>query len=114
MWKSFDEMEALGWIDSHRPRMVSIQAAGCAPIVRAFHSGAARAEPWENATTMAAGLRVPSAVGDALMLRALRDSEGTAVAVHEEDILEGLRMWDRVKDFLYVLKAALLSQEYAS
>lgn len=91
MWKSFDEMEALGWIDSHRPRMVSIQAAGCAPIVRAFHSGASRAEPWENAATMAAGLRVPSAVGDALMLRVLRDSAGTAVAVHEEEILRGLK-----------------------
>ncbi len=91
MWKSFDEMEALGWIDSHRPRMVSIQAEGCAPIVRAFHSGATKAEPWENATTMAAGLRVPSAVGDALMLRALRDSEGTAVAVSEEEILWGVK-----------------------
>jgi len=91
MWKSFDEMEELGWIDSHRPRMVSVQAAGCAPIVRAFESGATRAEPWQNAATMAAGLRVPSAVGDALMLRALRDSEGTAVAVSEAEILEGVK-----------------------
>jgi threonine synthase len=91
MWKSFDEMEALGWIDSHRPRMVSVQAAGCAPIVRAFESGATRAEPWQNAATMAAGLRVPSAVGDALMLRALRDSEGTAVAVSEAEILGGVK-----------------------
>jgi threonine synthase len=91
MWKSFDEMEALGWIDSHRPRMVTVQAEGCAPIVRAFQSGATRAEPWQNATTMAAGLRVPSAVGDALMLRALRDSEGTAVAVSEAEILEGVK-----------------------
>ena len=92
MWKSFDEMEELGWIDSHRPRMVSVQAAGCAPIVRAFESGATRAEPWQNAATMAAGLRVPSAVGDALMLRALRDSEGTAVAVSEAEILEGVKV----------------------
>jgi threonine synthase len=91
MWKSFDEMEALGWIDSYRPRMVSVQAAGCAPIVRAFESGATRAEPWQNAATMAAGLRVPSAVGDALMLRALRDSEGTAVAVSEAEILWGVK-----------------------
>ena len=91
MWKSFDEMEALGWIDSHRPRMVSIQAAGCAPIVRAFESGATHAEPWQNAATMAAGIRVPSAVGDALMLRALRDSEGTAVAVSEEEIVWGVK-----------------------
>ena len=91
MWKSFDEMEALGWIDSQRPRMVSVQAAGCAPIVRAFESGATHAEPWPNAATMAAGLRVPSAVGDALMLRALRDSEGTAVAVSEAEILWGVK-----------------------
>ena len=91
MWKSFDEMEALGWIDSHRPRMVSVQAAGCAPIVRAFESGATHAEPWQNAATMAAGLRVPSAVGDALMLRALRESEGTAIAVSEAEILWGVK-----------------------
>jgi threonine synthase len=92
MWKSFDEMEALGWIDSHRPRMVTVQAAGCAPIVRAFQRGDTRAEPWANATTLAAGLRVPSAVGDALMLRALRDSEGTAVAVSEADIVQGVQL----------------------
>jgi threonine synthase len=92
MWKAFDELEALGWIDSYRPRMVTIQAAGCAPIVRAFETGATRAEPWQNASTLAAGLRVPSAVGDALMLRALRDSEGTAVAVSEEDILSGVQL----------------------
>jgi threonine synthase len=95
MWKSFDEMEALGWLDSYRPRMVAVQAAGCAPIVRAFQSGATRAEPWQNAMTMAAGLRVPSAVGDALMLRALRDSAGTAVTVSEEEILNGVRQLGR-------------------
>lgn len=92
MWKAFDELESLSWINSHRPRMVTVQAAGCAPIVRAFETGATHAEPWENATTMAAGLRVPSAVGDALMLRALRDSEGTAVAVSEEDIVSGVKL----------------------
>ena len=91
MWKSFEEMEAMGWIGSRRPRMVTVQAAGCAPIVRAFESGAPRAEFWENAATLAAGLRVPSAVGDALMLRALRDSHGTAVAVSEEDIIRGVQ-----------------------
>ncbi|MGQ4809620.1 Threonine synthase [Candidatus Entotheonellaceae bacterium PAL068K] len=91
MWKSFDEMEALGWIGSGRPRLVSVQAAGCAPIVRAFKRGASRAEPWQNAATMAAGLRVPSAIGDALMLRALRDSQGTAVAVSEDEIVAGVR-----------------------
>jgi threonine synthase len=83
MWKAFAEMEALGWIDGRRPRMVTVQAAGCAPIVRAFHAGAERAELWAEAKTFALGLRVPAAVGDFLMLRALRESGGTAVAVSE-------------------------------
>ena len=87
MWKAFDEMEAMGWIGSKRPRMVSVQAEGCAPIVRAFHSGAEKAEPWVNASTKAAGLRVPGAVADFLMLKALRDSGGTAVAVSDEELL---------------------------
>ena len=87
MWKAFDEMERMGWIDSRRPRMVSVQAAGCAPIVRAFEAGAETATAWENARTIASGLRVPSAVGDALMLQALRESEGTAIAVTDEELV---------------------------
>jgi threonine synthase len=87
MWKAFDEMEALGWIDARRPRMVSVQASGCAPIVRAFDSGAEHAAAWENAATVADGLRVPAAVGDALMLRAIRESNGTAVAVTDDDLM---------------------------
>ena len=83
MWKAFDEMERLGWIDDRRPRMISVQAAGCAPIVRAFNSGDERARPWEGGTTSAWGLRVPRAVGDRLILRALRDSGGLAVSVDE-------------------------------
>jgi threonine synthase len=86
MWKAFDEMEALGWIGSERPRMVSVQAEGCAPIVRAFHAGASSAEPWTNAHTAASGLRVPRAIGDFLMLGAIRSSGGTAVAVSEQAI----------------------------
>jgi threonine synthase len=97
MWKSFAEMESMGWIDSRRPRMVTVQAAGCAPIVRAFERGTPRAEFWENAETIAAGLRVPGAVGDALMLRALRESNGTAVAVGEEDILDGVKLLGRTE-----------------
>ncbi len=85
MWKAFDEMEALGWIGSERPRMVSVQAAGCAPIVRAFERGTETAEPWEDAHTSASGLRVPRAIGDFLILRAIRDSGGTAVAVTDEE-----------------------------
>jgi len=86
MWKAFDEMTALGWIGPERPRLVVVQAAGCAPIVRAFHAGLDRAPLWENAHTFALGLRVPVAVGDFLMLRALRSSHGTAVAVEETEI----------------------------
>jgi len=86
MWKAFDEMEQLGWINSKRPRMVSVQSTGCAPIIRAFNQGLDYAPEWENASTVAAGLRVPRAVGDFLMLRAIRESRGTAVAVPEEQI----------------------------
>ncbi len=88
MWKAFGEMEKLGWISERRPRMVSVQTTGCAPIVRAFEQGAERAEPWPNAQTVAAGLRVPAAVGDFLMLQALRESQGTAVAVSDAELLE--------------------------
>jgi threonine synthase len=91
MWKAFAELQELGWIGSERPRMVTVQAAGCAPIVRAFHAGAERAEPWQDAQTFALGLRVPSAVGDFLMLRALRESGGTAVAVSEREIADAGR-----------------------
>jgi threonine synthase len=87
MWKAFAELEALGWIDGRRPRMVTVQAEGCAPIVRAFEAGDERARLWDNATTFALGLRVPGAVGDFLMLRALRASQGTAVAVSEAAIM---------------------------
>lgn len=91
MWKAWEELEALGWIGKQRPRLVSVQSAGCAPIVRAFHAGAEFAEPWEDAATIAAGLRVPSALGDFLMLRALRASDGTAVAVPDDEILAAQR-----------------------
>ncbi len=86
MWKAFDEMEALGWIGSERPRMVSVQSEGCAPIVRAFQQGSRTAEPWQNAATLADGLRVPAAVGDFLILDAIRASGGTAIAVPDDEI----------------------------
>jgi threonine synthase len=86
MWKAFGELEALGLIGPERPRMVAVQAEGCAPIVRAFAAGERFAEPFQNAHTRAAGLRVPSAVGDFLILAALRESGGTAVAVDEDSI----------------------------
>lgn len=87
MWKAFDEMEQLGWIGSKRPRMVSVQAEGCAPMVRAFDEGTEFAEPWQNAKTVADGMRVPAAVGDFLILRALRESNGNAVAVTDDAIM---------------------------
>ena len=87
MWKAFDELEALGWIGSKRPRMYAVQAAGCAPIVRAFEEGLEHAERWENPATVAAGIRVPRAVGDFLILRAVRTSGGRALAVGDPAIL---------------------------
>ncbi len=85
MWKAFDEMEQLGWIDSHRPRMISVQADGCAPIVRAFESGETSAVSFPDPRTAALGLRVPAAFGDILILRALRESKGLAISVSEEE-----------------------------
>jgi len=86
MWKAFEEMEAMGWIGSARPRMVSVQAEGCAPVVRAIEGGHERIEPWQGAETKAAGLRVPSPFADRLILRAIRQSHGTALAVSEQEI----------------------------
>ena len=88
MGKAFDELEALGWIGSKRPRMVAVQSDGCAPVVRAFQSGAERTMPWRNANTIAAGLRVPSPFADRLILHVLRASNGTAVAVSDTQIIE--------------------------
>ena len=88
MWKAFAEMEALGWIPSKRPKMVCVQAAGCAPVVRAFEQGAQRADFWQGAATAASGLRVPKPLGDFLMLNAIRDSGGTALAVTDEEMLD--------------------------
>ncbi len=91
MWKAFDEMEEMGWIGSKRPRLVSVQAAGCAPIVRAFKEGKDSATMWEGAETVALGLRVPAAVGDFLILRAVRETEGCAIAVSEEALISHAR-----------------------
>jgi len=90
MWKAFDELEALGLIGSKRPRMYAVQAEGCAPMVRAFERGDEFAERWENAATVATGIRVPKAVGDFLILRAVRESGGGAIAVPEDEILKAV------------------------
>src|SRR5437762_7693076 len=91
MWKAFDELERMSWVTpGRRPRMVSVQAENCAPIVRAFQQGAEKAQPWENASTLADGLRVPRAIGDFLILRAVRESGGTALAVPDASMVKGM------------------------
>ena len=93
MWKAFAELEALGWIGPERPKMISVQAAGCAPITRAFEQHAEASEFWQEASTVAAGLRVPKALGDFLVLRAVRESKGTAVSVSDREMIDaGLRL----------------------
>jgi threonine synthase len=91
MWKAWDELEALGFIGSRRPKVISVQAEGCAPIVRAFEEGLDHAPTWEGATTSASGLRVPAAVADYLILRAIRDSGGTAIAVSDSAMAAAMR-----------------------
>jgi threonine synthase len=88
MWKAFAEMEEMGWIGSKRPKMIAVQAEGCAPIVRAWEEGKARSEFWENAETVASGLRVPKALGDFLVLRAAKESGGTCIAVGDEEMID--------------------------
>jgi threonine synthase len=111
MWKAFAEMEALGWIGNatgvaKRPRLVSVQSSGCAPIVRAFAQGLDHAPEWEGANTIAAGLRVPRAVGDFLMLRAIRESGGTAIAVPEEKIAPAVREYSRLTGIFFCPEGA--------
>jgi threonine synthase len=107
MWKGWQELTQLGWITGPLPRLVAVQATGCAPIVRAYEAGAEHATPWENAHTIASGIRVPAALGDFLILRALRETEGFAIAVEDADI-ERARREVAMKDGL------LLSPEGAA
>ena len=93
MWKAFEEMETLGWIGPRRPKMIAVQVEGCQPVVRAFEQGEKRSQFWENASTVAAGLRVPKPLGDFLILDAVRASGGTAIAVSDADLLDaGIRL----------------------
>lgn len=100
MWKAFEEMEALGWIGKKRPKMVVVQAAGCAPIPKAWEEGKAASEPWQNAHTIAAGLRVPKAYGDYIILDILKHSGGTAVSVSDQEMLQATREWAEKDAFL--------------
>jgi threonine synthase len=107
MWKGWQELAALGWIEGPMPRLVAVQSTGCAPIVRAFDAGAESATPWENAHTIASGIRVPAAIGDFIILRALRETKGFAIAVADADI-ESARREVAAKD------GVLLSPEGAA
>jgi threonine synthase len=100
MWKAFAELEAIGFIDARRPRMVAVQATGCAPIVKAWQEGREHAEPWKDAHTMASGIRVPGAIGDFLILRAIRESGGFAIAVDDEAITDAQAEMARVESLL--------------
>ncbi len=106
MWKAFNELEQLGWIGEHKPRMVAVQSDGCAPVVKAFHDGVQEPAFWENASTSAAGLRVPAAVGGRLMLQALRESSGTAVMVSDEAMHEALKLLATTEGIFAGLEAA--------
>jgi threonine synthase len=97
MWKAFDEMEALGWIDSTRPKMIAVQSSGCAPVVHAWEDKKSAVQMWANASTVAAGLRVPKPYADYLILDILRKSAGTAIAVSDAEILDAARRWARVE-----------------
>lgn len=106
MWKAFSEMEEMGWLGKERPRMVSVQASGCAPIVRAFNEGKDKAEPWQNAMTVASGLRVPQAVADFLMLQALRESKGTALSVSDDAMLAEIPRVGRAEGIFFCPEGA--------
>ena len=112
MWKAFDELEKIGWIGAERPRMVAVQAAGCAPIVRAWEKGEEHAPLWENAATIAAGIRVPVAVGDFLIIRAVRESQGFAIAVEDDDILDAQQEMAREEGLLLCPEGAATYAAY--
>jgi threonine synthase len=112
MWKAFAELEAIGFIGKKRPRMVAVQASGCAPMVRAYEAGEEHAPRWENAHTIAAGIRVPQAVGDFLILRAVRESGGFAIAVSDEAITAALDEAARVEGFLMCPEGAATYAAY--
>ncbi len=97
MWKAFEEMDALGWIGPERPKMITVQSAGCAPVVKAWEEGKSSVEMWANASTLASGLRVPKPYGDYLILDILKKSKGTAVSATDAEILEATRHWSKVE-----------------
>jgi len=112
MWKAFAELEAIGFIGKQRPRMIAVQAEGCAPMVRAYEAGEEHAPRWENAHTIASGIRVPQAIGDFLILRAVRESRGFAIAVSDEAIMQALAEMAREEGFLLCPEGAATYAAY--
>ena len=113
MWKAFEELEQLGWVKpGKRPRMIAIQASGCAPVVRAYNAGASVCQMWQNASTFAAGLRVPKPYGDTMMLDILRASDGVALALTDEEILASILDWARNEGILLSPEGAAATAAY--
>ena len=112
MRKAFEEMEQLGWVTGKRPKLIAIQAAGCAPVARAFDRGDAASTMWENAHTFASGLRVPKPYGDALILEIVRESGGTVVAVTDDEIFASLKDWGRNEGILLSPEGAAATAAY--
>ena len=112
MWKAFQELEDLGWVKGKRPKMIAVQAAGCAPVARAFDQGEAVSQMWQGAATFASGLRVPKPYGDYIILDALRESEGTAVAVTDEQIFVSLKDWASHEGILMSPEGAAATAAY--
>jgi len=113
MWKAFEEMEELGWVKpGRRPRMIAVQAAGCAPVARAYNEGKTVSEMWQNASTFAAGLRVPKPYGDAIMLDILKESNGIAMSVTDEEILESILDWARNEGIFLSPEGASVNAAY--
>jgi threonine synthase len=112
MWKAFEEMEQLGWVRGRRPKMIVVQAAGCAPVVRAFNQGQPTCEAWQNAHTAASGLRVPKPYGDYILLDILRQSAGTAVALSDDTIFASLKDWASREGLLLSPEGAAATAAY--
>jgi threonine synthase len=112
MWKAFEEMERLGWVKGKRPRMIAVQAAGCAPVVRAFEAGEKVSHMWQNARTFAAGLRVPKPYGDSIILEIVRESEGVAVALSDDEIFASLKDWASNEGLLLSPEGAAATAAY--
>ena len=112
MWKAFEELEELGWVKGKRPKMIAIQAAGCAPVARAYNHGDAMSQMWQNAATFAAGLRVPKPYGDYIILDVVRKSQGTVIALTDEQILASLRDWASQEGILLSPEGAAATAAY--